>query len=534
MKRLQSKMVILMLCLSLFIPALASAHEVNTTGPAPDLRAGLGQLLGEHALLAVIAMQKGYDGAADFGDAAAALSQNTDDLTAAIASVYGRAAGEAFKPIWSSHIGYFVDYVKATAAKDEAGRQKAIAELEDYRMKQAEFFNMANPKYFGKTAIADGLKLHINHLLEAFDSYVSKDYATAYSDLRTAYAHMYMTADTLAGGIEAQFPAKFPVGTVDSPGIDLRAGLGQLLGEHASLAVLAMQKGIDGAPDFAAAAGALNGNTDDLSAAIASVYGKPAGEAFHTVWSSHIGYFVDYVKATGAKDEAGRQKAVAELEDYRMKQAMFFNSANPQYFQTAAIADGLKMHIDHLLSAFDSYVSKDFKNTYAFERTAYAHMFATASELTGGIVAQFPDKFHGKAPMSPVTTIGMKTGSTTLTINGKTAKMDVAPFVKRGSVVIPLRYLGEAVGVKVIWDNAKQTVWVKDGENTAVFSVGKSYMELNGQHKEIGVPVFLHGGRVQVPLRFIAELLSWNVNWNSANGAITLTKAMMMEMEHSH
>ncbi|AIQ55405.1 copper amine oxidase N-terminal domain-containing protein [Paenibacillus sp. FSL R7-0331] len=539
MKKLHSKLAILMLCLSLFIPALANAHEVDTNGAAPELQTALGELLGEHALLAVIAMQKGYDGAADFNDAAAALGKNTDDLSAAIASVYGSAAGEAFKPIWSSHIGYFVDYVKATAARDETGRQKAVAELEGYRMKQAEFFHNANPGYFETAALADGLKMHITHLLDAFNSYVNKDYTAAYEDTRTAYAHMFMTAKSLAAGIQAQFPAKFPAGTTTSPGIDLRAGLGQLLGEHATLAALAMQKGIDGAPDFTAAAAALNSNTNDLSAAIASVYGTAAGDAFKPIWSSHIGYFVDYVKATAAKDEAGRGQAVAALEDYRMKQAVFFNTANPAYFETAAIAEGLKMHIGHLLDTFNSYVNKDYANAYSLERTAYSHMFMTASELTGGIVAQFPDKFHGvtSAAAGEMTTISMKKGSKAVTVNGTTSQMDVTPVMKNGSLFIPLRYLGEAIGVKVTWDNAKKTLWIMDGDNTAVFWAGQSYMELNGERKNIGAPVFLDSGRVQVPVRFIAELLGWKVNYTPADGTVTLTKAMAATTaatEHSH
>lgn len=536
MKKLHSKLAILMLCLSLFLPALASAHEVDTNGAAPNLQAALGELLGEHALLAVIAMQKGYDNAADFNDAAAALGKNTDDLSAAIASVYGSAAGEAFEPIWSSHIGYFVDYVKATAAKDEAGRQKAVAELDDYRMKQAEFFHNANPAYFETAALADGLNMHINHLLDAFNSYVNKDYTAAYKDTRTAYAHMFMTAKSLAAGIQAQFPDKFPAGTTTSPGIDLRAGLGQLLGEHATLAALAMQKGIDGAPDFTAAAAALNSNTDDLSAAIATVYGNAAGDAFKPIWSSHIGYFVDYVKATAAKDETGRGQAVAALEDYRMKQAEFFYSANPAYFETAAIADGLKMHIGHLLDTFNSYVNKNYANAYSLERTAYSHMFMTASELTGGIVTQFPDKFHGTsdAAAPEMTTISMKKGSTAVTVNGTTRQMDVTPVMKNGSTFIPLRYLGEAIGVDITWDNTKKTLWIQDGDNTAVFRVGQSYMELNGERKNIGAPVFLDSGRVQVPVRFIAELLGWDVKWIPGDGTITLTKAMAATMEHSH
>ncbi|MBW7461691.1 hypothetical protein K0U00_47325, partial [Paenibacillus sepulcri] len=165
-----------------------------------------------------------------------ALSANTDDLTAAVASVYGASAGAEFKTIWATHIGYFVDYVKATAANDPEGRQKAIADLEDYRTKQAAFFANANPDNFKQEVIAEGLKMHIHHLLDAFDAYVNKDYSAVYADTRAAYAHMFETGDALAAGISAQYPAKFPSLSSNQEASDLRSTLGRLLGEHALLA----------------------------------------------------------------------------------------------------------------------------------------------------------------------------------------------------------------------------------------------------------------------------------------------------------
>lgn len=196
------------------------------------------------------------------------------------------------------------------------------------------------------------------------------------------------------------------------------------------------------------------------------------------------------------------------------------------------------MHIGHLLDTFNSYVNKDYATAYSLERTAYSHMFMTASELTGGIVAQFPDKFHGmKAGAAEMTTISMTKGSTAVTVNGTTSQMDVTPVMKNGSLFIPLRYLGEAIGVDVTWDNTKKTLWIMDSDNTAVFWAGQSYMELNGERKNIGAPVFLDSGRVQVPVRFIAELLGWKVNYAPADGTVTLTKAMAAAagaVEHSH
>nr|WP_223251417.1 hypothetical protein [Bacillus sp. MZGC1] len=85
----------------------SSSQEVSNK--ATDLRAALDQLFSEHAYLAVITMQKGIDGSKDFDQAAAALNDNTNDLSDAIASVYGKKAGKQFKDSWSSHIGYLVD-----------------------------------------------------------------------------------------------------------------------------------------------------------------------------------------------------------------------------------------------------------------------------------------------------------------------------------------------------------------------------------------------------------------------------------------
>lgn len=372
---------------------------VTVTSPAADLRITLDRLLGEHALLAMTAMQKGVKGAPDFQAVAEALGKNTADLTAAITSVYGEDAGKAFNNLWSQHIGFFVDYTVATAKKDEAGRKAALAKLDNYRADFSSFLAKANPNFEAK-ALADGLQMHVNQLVSAFDSYVKGDYKTTYASFRAAFGHMFETGAGLSGGIVAQFPDKFNNTKTSTPAVELRVALDHLLSEHAALAMLAMQKGIDGAPDFQAAAGALGENTADLTAAIASVYGKKAGEAFNGLWSGHIGFFVDYVVATSKNDEAGRKAALAKLDNYRTDFSTFLASANPN-LEASALADGLQMHVNQLVSAFDSYVNKDYATTYASYREAYAHMYATGDALSGAIVAQFPNKFWDKKDSMP-------------------------------------------------------------------------------------------------------------------------------------
>lgn len=406
------------LSVSLLLPTAAYAADMNHSGnhqqmttkentkmmkptvssPAADLRATLDELLSEHSYLAVVAMQKGIDGAPDFEQAAGALNENTNSLSKAIASVYGEAAGNQFKEIWGSHIGYFVDYVKATGAKDEAAKQMAIKNLDQYRVKQADFLDKATEGRLKAAELREGLNMHVHELLSAFDNYVKGDYTTTYKSVRESINHMYGVGKSFSWAITDQFPQKFNNTKVDTAAVDLRENLNSLLSEHAALAVLAMQKGIDGAKDFEAAAEALNQNTDDLSKAIASVYGQAAGDQFKTIWSSHIGYFVDYVKATGAKDEAAKQMAMKQLDQYRVEQAKFLDDATGGRLKAADLESGLKVHVDELLKAFNTYTEKDYATTYPTIHEAYEHMFMVGEGLSGAIVDQFPQKFQSQMP----------------------------------------------------------------------------------------------------------------------------------------
>ncbi|MGE6202274.1 copper amine oxidase [Guptibacillus hwajinpoensis] len=399
-------LLIVPLSFSLLIPtagAFASDHDEQmdkptVETPGADLRADLGHLLSEHAYLAVETMRKGAEGSADFEASAGALSENTEDLTAAITSVYGEEAGAEFNEIWSNHIGFFVDYVKATGNEDEDAKQKALDSLDGYK---EDFSN------FLENATGERLQAHINQLIGSFDSYVAGDYEMAYEKEREAIAHMQMVAKGFSGAITDQFPDKFENTKAVTPASDLRATLGHLLSEHAGLAMMTMQNGIDGSEDFDASAAALSENTDDLAAAITSVYGEEAGNQFKEMWSGHIGNFVEYVQATGAEDEAAQEKALKALEDYRADFSSFLETATEGRLEAGPLSEGLQMHVNQLISAFDSYTTEDYDAAYDSVREAYAHMYKPAKGLSGAFVNQFPDKFAMEAMPTDMPKTGM-------------------------------------------------------------------------------------------------------------------------------
>ena len=365
---------------------------------AVELRGTLDHLLSEHAFLAAEAMRKGADGAADFENITAALDQNTIELSAAIESVYGEEAGMQFEEMWSSHIGYFVDYVNGTAADDDAAKEEALNELSQYREDFSMFLETATEERVEADALAEGLQMHVEQLIGAFDAYVMGDYETAYAYEREAVHHMYMVSKGLSSAITDQFPEQFNNTKAVTPAADLRSDLNYLFSEHAGLAAMTMQNGIEGSEDFEASAAALINNTQDLAAAVSSVYGEEAGMQFEQMWTEHIGYFVDYVTATAEEDTAGMEEALANLDMYKEEFSMFMDTATDGNLPAEVLAEGLQMHVEQLVGAFDAYAAEDYQVAYEQTREAYHHMFMTSKGLSGAIVTQMPDQFMMEMP----------------------------------------------------------------------------------------------------------------------------------------
>ena len=369
--------------------------DVATDSPAADLRVTLDSLLGEHALLAIAATQKGLDGDKDFEAAAAALDANSVELSEAIGSVYGDEAAKQFldgPSLWRYHIGFFVDYTVGVAKKDKAAQQAAVDNLTGYSGAFSGF--LAGATGLPQQALQDGIQMHIGQLKGQLDAYAAGNYDEAYGLAREAFTHMVMTGDTLAGAIQEQSPDTFPLEPATMSAADLRVTLDRLLGEHAILAMLATQKGLSGDADFEAIAGALDQNGVELSEAIGSVYGEEAADTFlngPSLWRDHIKFFVDYTVALAEKDEAGQQEAVDNLTGYTGAFSGFLAEATglPQ----EALQEGVTQHVMQLKGQLDAYAAGDYDEAYRLFREAYEHMVMTGDTLAGAIVEQNPNMF---------------------------------------------------------------------------------------------------------------------------------------------
>ena len=316
---------------------------------AADTRVVLTRLLGEHALLAANATVKGLSGAPDFGASAEALDANSVELAKVIGSVYGEEAENEFLKQWRDHIRMFVDYTTATAKDDAAAKDKAVAELGGYAKNFGAF--LAGAVGLPEGAVQDSLKEHVAQLAGAIDFAKAGDFDAAYGKVREAYHHMGITAAVLSEAIAKQQN----LGDSKTKSAETRSLLGAQLGEHAALAALATTKGLTAAPDFEAVAKGLDANSVELSKTIGSVYGEDAENEFLKQWRDHIRMFVDYTTATAKGDEAGQEKAKAELAGYGKNFGAFLGGAVE--LPKEAVQDSLDMHVAQLIGAIDAFAA---------------------------------------------------------------------------------------------------------------------------------------------------------------------------------
>ena len=133
-------------------------------------------------------------------------------------------------------------------------------------------------------------------------------------------------------------------------------------------------------------------NARSISGAIASFYGKPAGDQMLNLLADHWGAVKDYSDATFTKNAKGQQNATGKLVANAKQIAEFLAKANPNLPEATLVAL-LSAHGAHHIAQIQQLASGDYAGeakTWAAMRT---HMFTIADALADGLAKQFHDKF---------------------------------------------------------------------------------------------------------------------------------------------
>ncbi|ERM92262.1 hypothetical protein O163_06520 [Caldanaerobacter subterraneus subsp. yonseiensis KB-1] len=110
----------------------------------------------------------------------------------------------------------------------------------------------------------------------------------------------------------------------------------------------------------------------------------------------------------------------------------------------------------------------------------------------------------------------------TITINGQNVFFEQKPIIKNNIALVPMRAFFEALGAKVNWKEKTKTVTAFRGKITTVqLIIGHKIAKVNGKNYELIVAPQLINGSTYVPLRFVGEVFGYKVIYE--NGHIIIT-----------
>lgn len=101
-------------------------------------------------------------------------------------------------------------------------------------------------------------------------------------------------------------------------------------------------------------------------------------------------------------------------------------------------------------------------------------------------------------------------------VNGQKVNFpDAQPFVDQNyRTQVPVRFVSEALRATVNWEGSTGTVTVTQQAKKIVLVVGKREYTVNGQKKSMDTSALLQNKRTFVPLRFVSEALGATVTWD--------------------
>jgi len=127
----------------------------------------------------------------------------------------------------------------------------------------------------------------------------------------------------------------------------------------------------------------------------------------------------------------------------------------------------------------------------------------------------------------PYTKIVLRIGDSTFTVDGFSHTLDSPPVIINSRTLLPIRAVIEAIGGIVQWNDSERKVTIILDNNTIELWIGKNTANVNGINQFIDptntkVAPMLINGRTMLPLRFIAENLGCDVQWDGKTQTIAI------------
>ena len=119
---------------------------------------------------------------------------------------------------------------------------------------------------------------------------------------------------------------------------------------------------------------------------------------------------------------------------------------------------------------------------------------------------------------------GVANAGVAVNLDGKLlAFKDQDPCIINGYTRVPIRMVVESLNGKADWDDQTQTATITKDSTIIKLKPGENKADVNGKAVSLNAPAIVINGRMMVPLRFIGENLGLKVDWDGATQTVKLS-----------
>lgn len=110
-------------------------------------------------------------------------------------------------------------------------------------------------------------------------------------------------------------------------------------------------------------------------------------------------------------------------------------------------------------------------------------------------------------------------------INGQSKLFNPAPFIENGRTLVPMRAFFESLGAKVNWEADTRTAIGERNGIRIEIPIGQLYGKVNQSIYDLDVPARIIDDHTFIPLRFVGESLGEKVIWDDTTRTIRIGEA---------
>lgn len=118
--------------------------------------------------------------------------------------------------------------------------------------------------------------------------------------------------------------------------------------------------------------------------------------------------------------------------------------------------------------------------------------------------------------------IRMQIGADTALVNEQPVSLQTAPIIRNGTTLVPLRFVAETFGITPSWDGVFQIIDLPVGSHAVRLQIGQLFAGMDGKRVVLDAAPIIQGSVTLVPLRFIADIMGADTQWEAATRTIII------------